>query len=510
MRGISKSFGGAPVLDGVDFDVFPGEVHVLAGENGAGKSTLIKILAGAYSDYRGTIELDGRRVRPVSPLEAKRLGIAVIHQELSLVPPMSVAENLLLGSPLVRAGFVRARAQRAGASAALAEVGLNLDLDGAVEDLPISSRQLLEIAKAVRLEARVIVMDEPSSALNAQDAELLFSIIARLKATGRGIVYITHRMEEIQRLADRVTVLRDGRMVGSREAARMPERELVALMVGREVDDRFPRHGSAPGSVALRVEGFSVRGADRSARPLVDAVSLSVRRGEILGLGGLQDSGASQLLLGIFGGLPGRASGRLEVEGRELSVRRPRDAIDAGLALLSNDRKATGLVLSQSVTANICAASLGRLSTWGWRNPAREAGLAARIGASLRLKAASLDMEAESLSGGNQQKAAIGKWLAADPRILLLDEPTRGIDVGAKHDIYQLMNEWTARGIAILLITSEMPELLAMSDRILVMHRGRITSELSRDEASAERVLSAAMGKVEAAEAAAEGKVRRC
>jgi ribose transport system ATP-binding protein len=507
MKGISKSFGPIKVLDGVDFSIYPGEVHVLAGENGAGKSTLIKILAGAYSEYRGRIELEGREIRPVSPLEANRLGIAVIHQELSLVPPMSVADNLFLGRPLTTRGFIRDRAQRKLALAALEGIGLDLDIDGAVEDLPISAQQLIEISKAVRLDAKVIVMDEPSSALNARDVESLFSIVGRLKARGSGIVYITHRMEEIQRLADRITVLRDGRLVGSAPASELSEQKLITWMVGREMDEQFPRHALRATTEVLRIEDLRVRKPDRSSRPLVDGASLSVRKGEILGIGGLQDSGASELFLGIFGAASGRTEGRVFIDGECVALRCPSDAIAKGIALLTNDRKATGLILPMSVSANLCAASLGALSALGWRRPRLESKMVGELGRILQIRAASYDMEVGDLSGGNQQKVAIGKWLATEPKILLLDEPTRGVDVGAKHEIYQLMDEWTSRGIAILLITSEMPELLALSDRILVMHRGRITAELSREEATAERVLEAAMGKAgEAAEATAPAK----
>jgi ABC-type sugar transport system ATPase subunit len=497
MRGIKKNFGSVRVLDGIDFSIFSGEVHVLAGENGAGKSTLIKILAGAFSDYSGRIELEGREIRPTSPLEANRLGIAVIHQELSLVPSMSVVDNVFLGHPINVRGFIRDKLQRRLALESLEEIGLSLDIGSAVETLPISVQQLIEISKAVRLDAKVIIMDEPSSALNAKDAECLFAIIGRLKAQGRGIVYITHRMEEIRRLADRITVLRDGLLIGSAPAAELSEQKLITWMVGREMNEQFPEHEGRASTEIMRLEGLTVHQSERSGRHLVEGASFSVRRGEILGIGGLQDSGASDLFLGLFGAAAGKTEGRVLIDGEEVSIRCPSDAIKKGIALLTNDRKATGLILPMSVSANLCTASLGSLAKLGWRRPRLEASMVEELGRSLQIKAASYDMEVGELSGGNQQKVAIGKWLATDPKILLLDEPTRGIDVGAKHEIYQLMNQWTARGIAILLITSEMPELLALSDRILVMHRGRIMTELSRAEATAERVLGAAMGKME-------------
>ena len=496
MRGITKRFGPVEVLRGVDLDIWPGEVHVLAGENGAGKSTLIKILGGVYPDYEGRIELAGRLVRPTSPLEASRLGVAVIHQELSLVPPMSVADNLFLGrTPCSYGGLVAYRAQREESERLLAELGLQIDVDQPVERYPLGVRQLVEIAKAVGRHARVIVMDEPTSALSAPEVERLFALVQKLKWQGCGLVYITHKMEEIERIADRITVLRDGQRVGSVPAAELSTGELIRWMVGREVEQQFPRHVPHLGAERLRIEDFTVRGERPGLRPVVDRVSVSVRAGEILGLAGLRGSGASELLLGLFGALGPRASGRIWLDGKPTRIRSPRDAIRQGIALLTNDRKATGLVLGMSVAANATLADLPRLCRWGWRRPKRELEAAAAQTRTLRLRAASLDMPVAELSGGNQQKVALAKWLQIEPRVLLLDEPTRGVDVGVKHDIYHWMNQWTAAGMAIILITSEMPELLALSDRIVVLHRGRLTAELARHEATADRVLEAAMGR---------------
>jgi len=495
MNGITKLFGPVKVLDQVDFTIYPGEVHILAGENGAGKSTLMKILAGAYGDYQGRIVMEGKEIRPSSPLDANRHGIAAIHQELSLIPSMTVVDNLFLGHPMTRSGFIREKDHRQSAEEVLSRAGVNADVTSLVEDLPISVQQLIEITKAIRLNARVIIMDEPSSALNAHDVETLFALVRQLKSENRGIIYITHRLEEIHKLADRITVLRDGRLVGTSPAAELPEKKLIHWMVGREMEEQFPRHTPQTTTEALRVENLSVYTTSRSRRPLVDGVSLTAGLGEIVGIGGLQGSGASELFLGIFGAVPKRTRGKVSVEGKRVRIRSPQDAIANGIALLTNDRKATGLISSMSVTANMCAANMVNLARYGWRRPREELRAATEMGRALQLRAASLEMEVGDLSGGNQQKVAIGKWLTTSPRVMLLDEPTRGIDVGAKHEIYQLMNEWTSRGISILLVTSEMPELLAMSDRIIVMHRGVITAELSRQEASAEKVLEAAMGK---------------
>jgi ABC-type sugar transport system ATPase subunit len=494
MTGITKRFGNVPVLHAVDLEIHAGEVLILAGENGAGKSTLIKILGGVHTDFEGTITLKGQPVRPRSPLEANALGIAVIYQELSLVPSMTVADNIFLGRPLTRAGFLDDRAQRVQAQQLLDQLGIEIDVNQRVEDLPIALQQLTEIAKALAQDARVIVMDEPTSALNAPEVERLFSLIRDLKTRGCGLVYITHKMEEIERIGDRITVLRDGRHIGTAPAAALPPAKLLQWMVGRQMAEQFPRHAAQVGVERLRLEHFSVPDRRRPKQLVVENVSLTVRAGEILGIGGLQGSGASELLLALFGAYGKNVRGRAWLNGRPLEISSPRAAIDQGVALLTNDRKATGLVLPLSIVANSTLADLPNLSPGGWRQPGREVEAARALGQTLSLRAASLEMEVGWLSGGNQQKVALAKWLQTRPRLMLLDEPTRGIDVGAKREVYELMNALTARDIAILLITSELPELLAMSDRIVVMHRGRLTGEFTRDQATPELILEAAMG----------------
>ena len=496
MRGITKRFGPVAVLQDVMLEIHAGEVHVLAGENGAGKSTLIKILGGVHTEFEGTMKLDGREVRPKSPLEANALGVAVIFQELSLVPSMTVADNIFLGRPLTRGGFVNDRGQRQSARRLLAQLGIEIDVDQRVEDLPIASQQLTEIAKALSQDARVIVMDEPTSSLNAPEVEKLFGLIAQLKARGCGIVYISHKMEEIERIADHITVLRDGRYIGSAPAAELPPPRLVEWMVGRELEEQFPRHAPHVGTERLRLERFCVVAHQGTDRPVVDDISLVVHAGEIVGVAGLQGSGNSELFLSLFGAGGGRIQGRAWLNGRPLEISTPRRAIEQGVALLTNDRKATGLVLTLSITANTTLADLPRLSPGGWRRPKLETDAARNLADSLSLRAGSLEMEAGDLSGGNQQKVALAKWLQTRPQILLLDEPTRGIDVGAKRDIYQLMNDLTTQGIGILLISSELPELLALSDRIVVLHRGRLTAHFTRAEATAGSILEAAMGKM--------------
>lgn len=494
LKHITKRFGRVTVLEDVSLEMLPGEVHILAGENGAGKSTLIKILAGIHTDYEGRIEVGGRETRFRSPLDANQQGIAVIHQELSLIGPMSVADNMFLGCTKTTAGVVRDHEQERDAKHWLARLGLDIDVRRPVETFPIAVQQCIEIAKALSREARVIVMDEPTSALSGPEAERLFDLIAQLKAEGASIIYISHKMDEIERIADRITVLRDGKYVGTAAAADLPVPELIRWMVGREVGEQFPRHANytAGDEVRLSIKDFSVGGGP-GGRWLVDRVSFELRKGEILGLGGLQGSGASELLMALFGGTR-REAGEVVLDGKRLDIRSPRQAIDAGIALLTNDRKGNGLVLPMSIVANTTLASLDKFTRLGWRDGKGEAAAAQREAQSLRLRAASLDMPVGDLSGGNQQKVAIAKWLETEPAVLLLDEPTRGIDIGAKREIYDLMDQWTARGISIVLITSEMPELLALADRVLVMHRGHVTAEFIGAEATSESILAAAMG----------------
>lgn len=495
LSAIGKRFGPVQVLQNVDFNIYPGEVHILAGENGAGKSTLVKILAGVYNDYSGTMEVAGKRVRLNSPLEAAAMGISVIYQELSLVSSMSVADNIFLGRFAHRAGFVRDEIQARETEQLLTQLGVQAHPDDRVGDLPIATRHLIEIAKAMSRNAQVIVMDEPTSALNTREAEKLFALIRDLKKRGCGIVYISHKMEEIEHLADRITVLRDGRLIGSVPAAELPIPKLIHWMVGRPMEQQFSRIAPPPGKEVLKISEFKVASPFRGHQPLVRDVSLAVRQGEILGLAGLEGSGNSHLLLGLFGAYGKRASGKLWIDNQRVTIDRPYQAIQQGVALLTNDRKATGLILPMSIIANITLAKLRSFSTAGWRRGAREMRAARDSATSLRLRAHSLDMEVGKLSGGNQQKVVLAKWMQTNPRVLLLDEPTRGVDVGAKHEIYELMNRWTAQGIAIILITSEMPELLAMSDRILVMHRGRITAALSGPQATPQAIVNAAMGR---------------
>ncbi len=494
MTGITKRFGRVTVLHNAQFELRAGEVHVLAGENGAGKSTLVKVLGGVHQDFEGQIEIGGHPVRPQTPLQANALGVSLIHQELSLIGPMSVADNIFLGRNPAHAGVVRDARQKAEARHWLRQLGLELDVRQPVEQFPIATRQLIEIAKALSQNARILVMDEPTSALNAPEVERLFALIASFIQEGRGILYITHKMEEIQRIADRVTVLRDGRWIGTAPAKDLPMPRLTQWMVGRGMEEQFPQRAPKPGRERLRLQNFSVFPSGFLTKPAVQNISLSVRAGEILGIAGLQGSGASELLMGLFGGYGRATRGSVFLDNRRICPASPRQAIQLGMALLTNDRKGSGLVLSLSVIANATLASLRELAPGGWRQLRREREAAETMIRSLKLHAASLDLEAGMLSGGNQQKVVIAKWLQTRPKLLLLDDPTRGVDIVAKHEIYQLMKQWTAQGMAILLLSSELPELLSLSDRIIVLHRGRFTREFSNGQATPESVLMAAMG----------------
>ncbi len=495
MQAIRKSFGHVEVLHGVDLELRAGEVHALVGENGAGKSTLIKILGGVHRDFTGQVRLDGHPTRFRRPRDAEDAGVAVIHQELALIPHLSVAENIFLGrEPTTRLGTLdRPRMRTAAARVLRDHLGLALDVARPVVELPLAAQQMVEIAKALSRDARILVMDEPTSALSEADTQRLFAAIRQLRDQGVGIIYISHKMDEIYALADRITVLRDGAYVGTAPAADLSQQALVHWMVGRQIDDFFPKISAPVGSTKLRVENLGLRDPGRP-RWLVQDVSLSLRGGEIVGLAGLIGSGASELMGAVFGRYGTPECGRVLVGDKPLRPLTPRSAIGRGVALLTNDRKASGLVLPMSVLHNLSLSTLDRCRRWGLLSSRRERRRCTPYALRMKLRAPSLAAPVATLSGGNQQKVVFARWLLTEPQVLLLDEPTRGIDVAAKADIYALLNELTAAGLAILLVTSELPELLALSDRILVMHRGRVTAELDRAEATQERVMHAAMG----------------
>jgi ribose transport system ATP-binding protein len=486
MRGIRKAFPGVVALDGVDFQLQAGEVHVLLGENGAGKSTLMKILSGAYARDAGDIVIEGQPVSIGSPRDAQALGIATMYQELSLVPQLTVAENILLGHEPSRAGVIHRAKLRESARGALQDAGLDVDPDRRVDRLGIAEQQMAEVAKALFRRARVLVMDEPTSALTSREIQRLFAVIRRVTATGVAVVYISHRMRELAEIGTRVTVLRDGRAVGTFPLGDIAFDALIRLMANREVRDHFPRRRPTPGNELLRLEHLSgVSG--------VSDINLTVRRGEIVGLAGLLGAGRTELARLVFGVDPS-SHGRVLVNGREITPKTPREAIAAGIGFLPEDRKRQGLVLALSVCENIGLPSLARWSRLGVVSDRRQRMAAQRWVTDLRIKTPSVAERVVRLSGGTQQKVVLARWLAADAHLLVMDEPTRGVDVGAKVEIYELMNRLTDAGAGILMISSDLPEVLGMSDRIYVMRHGRIEAELDAAMATEERVLQAALG----------------
>ena len=487
MRGISKRFPGVVALDSVNFDLRAGEVHVLLGENGAGKSTLMKILAGAYAKDEGQILLEGQAVEISGPRQALRLGISTIYQELNLVPSLSVAENIFLGSePCGLFGFVDSSRQRQQALEILRGLGLAMDARRFVRELSVAEQQMVEVAKALSLDSRILIMDEPSSALSRKETDQLFETIRRLKRNGVGIVYISHRLEEIFEIGDRVTVLRDGHYIATRPVAEMTTPELIHLMADRKLKEHFPKEVIPAGQELLRVEGLG-NGRLRD-------LSFTLRAGEVLGIAGLMGSGRSELAHALFGVAP-IETGQVLVRGKPVGPLSPAKAISQGIGLLTEDRKNKGLILDLSVAENIVLPSTDRLSRHGWLDVRSEDSLVHRFIRELHIKTPGSDQTVRFLSGGNQQKVVLSKWLACETDILIFDEPTRGIDVAAKVEIYQVINRLVANGKGVIMISSELPEILGMSDRILVMHEGSMSARFTRAEATQERVLSAALGR---------------
>ena len=486
MRGICKRFPGVVALRDVDFDLARGEVHVLLGENGAGKSTLMRILSGARPRDRGDVLLDGRPAALASPREAQALGISTIYQEFNLVPHLSVAENIFLGHEPVRGvGIIDRRALRSASRALLDSLGAAIEPDAAVRALGVAEQQMVEVAKALSIDARILIMDEPTSALTDAEIDRLFEVIRTLTARGVSVIYISHRLQELSRIGDRATVLRDGCRVGTRTLP-APVSELVRMMANRDITEHFPPRTRQRGEEILRVEGLS-----RGSR--VRDVSFSLHRGEIVGVAGLLGAGRTELAR-LIAGADAADAGQMILHGRALRFRAPSHAIRAGVGLAPEDRKQQGLVLQQSVEANLALPQLARLSRAGVVSGTRVTALAERWVSNLRIKTAGPHTLAATLSGGNQQKVVLGKWLAAGADVLIVDEPTRGIDVAAKFEIYTLLDRLAAQGAAVLLISSELPEILGMSDRILIMHQGRIHASLEAHGATQERVLNAALG----------------
>jgi rhamnose transport system ATP-binding protein len=484
---ITKSFAGARALRGVSFDLSGGEIHALVGENGAGKSTLIKILSGAETPDSGSLEVGGQSVRHLTPSLARALGVATIYQQPALFPHLSVAENIALSREREAAWRrVDWAARRRDAREILERIGATIDPDRPVGTLTMPEQQIVEIAKALSTHARILIMDEPTASLTGREVERLVTIVTRLRAEGAGIVYISHRLDEVLALADRISVLRDGEMVATRDKTSVDRRELIRLMVGRDLTAMYPRRSGQPGGVALEVRGLSSR-----ASGLHD-ISLFVRHGEILGIAGLVGSGRTELAETIFGIRPADA-GTVLVDGAAVRIDETPDAIAYGIAYVPEDRRQHGVVLPMSVAANSTLATLKAVSHRGIIDAALERRAADRAVAELGVKASSIDAPVDSLSGGNQQKVSLGRWLATNPAILILDEPTQGVDVAAKAELHAIINRLADAGTAVIMISSELPEVLALSDRVAVMRGGTIVGVMPRDEATADRVMDAAL-----------------
>ncbi len=490
---LTKQFPGVRALDGVSFSVRRGELHAICGENGAGKSTLMKVLAGVITDYEGEVRLDGRSVRFRGTRDAEAVGISIIHQELNLVEELSAAANIFLGREMrTRWGWLKTRQMEEEADRLLEQLECHFSSSAPVGSLRVGDQQLVEIAKALSLDARIVIMDEPTSALTEAEVARLDRVIERLRQRGTTILYITHKMDEVFRLADRVTVLRDGKWVATKERQATSPREVTHLMVGREIES-VEREAHTPSSdVVLEVEHLYLPRPGHARRWRLEDISFRLHRGEILGVAGLMGAGRTELLEALFGASPQRPQGTIRLEGKPVRFRHPLDARRAGVALVTEDRKRLGLFPQFNVRENVSICTLSEATRWGWIRSSLESRSVQSIVERLRVKTSSLEAPIHSLSGGNQQKAIIGRWLLTRPKVLLLDDPTRGVDVGAKAELYRLMDGLRRDGMAIILTSSELPELLTNCDRILVLSEGKLTGELTRDEATEERIMELA------------------
>lgn len=494
LRGIVKEFPGVRALDGVFFEVAQGEVHALCGENGAGKSTLMKIISGLYpfGSYSGDLVVAGKVKRFTSIKDSQAAGVAIVFQELSLVRELSVAENIFLGREPSTFGVINWEKVYQKTATLLSELGFNIDPRALVGELGIGQQQMVEIAKALALDAKILILDEPTSALSDTEIEVFLAAIRRLRTKGVASVLITHKLNEVFSIADRITIFRDGKSVASYAAKDVDEHRVIRDMVGRELTEMYPVIEKSVGGPILEVLHLSVQHPTRPGKDLLHDVSFSVKKGEILGIAGLMGSGRTEILMAIFGALHGKKIGTIKLEGEHLECSSPKDAIEKGLALVSEDRKRYGLVLEESVTKNISLASLEHLTRFGVLKNDDEMSIARNYVRDLRIKTPGISAQVKTLSGGNQQKVVLAKWMLTKPKVLFLDEPTRGIDVGARAEIYKIVGEMASQGVAVVMVSSELPEVLGLSDRVLVLCGGRITGEFSRHEATQERIMAAA------------------
>ncbi len=487
MIGICKSFGANKVLGGVNLHVRPGEVHALMGENGAGKSTLMNILTGIHRADAGTIMVDGKEVTFKNNKDAEEHGIAFIHQELNIWPNLSVLENLfLMNQPKTKFGTIDFKKMREMAEAKCQEIGIDLPLDEIAGECSVGQQQMTEITRSLMLDAKTVIMDEPTAALTERETDRLFEVMKKLKNKGVSIIYISHRMEEVFANCDTITVMRDGQTISSRPTEETNMDQIVGDMVGRVMSEYYPARTNVPGDEIFRVEGFTQPGVFRD-------ISFNLRKGEILGVAGLMGAGRTEIMRAIFGVDP-HESGKLYFEGKEIHIKNPRDAIRHGFGFITENRKTEGLILDFSIERNIALPSEERLAQSHVINDKKEFDFSSELSKRLGVKAQDINLPASTLSGGNQQKVVIAKWVGMHPKLLILDEPTRGIDIGAKKDIYDLMNELTAKGVSIIMVSSELPEVIGMSDRILVIHEGRAAGIVEHKDATQTRIMTLATG----------------
>ncbi|MDD6212278.1 MAG: sugar ABC transporter ATP-binding protein [Clostridiales bacterium] len=487
MRGIDKAFGSNKVLQNAGFELRDGEIHALMGENGAGKSTLMKILTGVYTRDAGTVTVDGKEVVYHNPQEAEKAGIVFIYQELNVLFDLTVEENLFMGKEITKGfGICDKKTMRSKAQEIMEKMGVHIPVNAVMSDLSVGQQQMVEICKALMVDAKVLIMDEPTAALTESETKVLFEVIESLKAKGVSIVYISHRMEEIFQLCDRITILRDGQYVGTRNISEITMDDVVQMMIGREIGERYPQRDVKIGEEVLRVEGLTHEKMFRD-------VNFSVRAGEVLGVSGLMGAGRTEIMQAIFGNLP-LVSGKLFIEGKEVRIQNPRQAIAAGIGFITEDRKTEGLLLEKSSAENMEICNLNKISDKSVLSKKKGAGLVKKGIDEFRIKCFGPDHECSNLSGGNQQKVVLAKWIYTDPKILILDEPTRGVDIGAKKEIYNVINDMAARGVAVIMVSSELPEVLGMSDRIMVVHEGCVTGIINGKDADQAKVMTLATG----------------
>lgn len=496
MKNIVKEFPGVRALDGVTFKLAEGEFHALVGENGAGKSTLMKILSGVhrFGTYSGDISVNDEIKKFSNVRDAERAGIAIIFQELSLIKELTVGENIFLGREPARFGVINRNLLYQNAAKFLNDLNLPIKPQMKVSNLGIGQQQLIEIAKALSKNAKILVLDEPTAALTETEVETLFGILKKLKSRGVGMIYISHKLGEVFQMSDTITILRDGRTIGTDKAKNLSIEKVIALMVGRKVNDIFPVTSHELGETALEVKNINVFDTENPEKKIVDNVSFSVRKGEVLGIAGLMGAGRSELMMAIFGAWNGKTTGEIFVQGQKETIDSPSEAINFGIGFVTEDRKRFGLLLEQTILDNLTLAGLKHISGTFLTHRSRETVAGLRVMNSLKVKANSPFTVTNTLSGGNQQKVVIGKWLLTNPKILFLDEPTRGIDVGAKQEIYAEINKLAKEGLAIVMVSSELPEVIGLSDRIIVLHEGKLTGKFIKKDAAAEKIMACATG----------------